>query len=150
MTKEQKKVAEDIMRFIVSHGVQIYGNMITIPVDSNNGEDIGFEQLIGAFNYARKTDKRCTKRLPVTVSGEEDFGRFFIQYTNHNYVSGYKNLETGKVFPLNGEEKLSASGNSIIESLNNLWEKVDGNLGRFSFVSYSNDNDDILNNLDNE
>lgn len=147
MTKEQKKISEDIMRFIVKHGVSVYSNMVSIPISGD--EDIEFQNLIGAFNYCGGNSS-ASRRLPVIVQDGEHLGRFFIQYTNHNYVSGYKNLEANEVFPLNGDEYLVASGSTIEESLSILWEKVDGNLGKFSSVTYSEESGDILNNLSNE
>ena len=147
MTKEQKKISENIVRFIIKHGVSVYSNTVSIPISGD--EDIEFQNLIGAFNYCGSNNS-ASKRLPVIVQDGEHLGRFFIQYTNHNYVSGYKNLEANEVFPLNGDEYLVASGSTIEKSLSNLWEKVDGNLGKFSSVTYSEESGDILNNLDNE
>ena len=147
MTKEQKKISEDIVRFIMKHGVSVYRDTVSIPISGD--EDIEFQNLIGAFNYCGGSNS-SSKRLPVIVQNSEHLGRFFVQYTNHNYISGYKNLEANEVFPLNGDEYLVASGSTIMESLLNLWGKVDGNLGKFSSVTYSEESDDILNNLDNE
>lgn len=147
MTKEQKKISEDIVRFIVKHGVSVYSNMVSIPISGD--EDIEFQNLIGAFNYCGGNNS-ASRRLPVIVQDGEHLGRFFVQYTNHNYISGYKNLEANEVFPLNEDEYLVASGSTIEESLSNLWGKVDGNLGKFSSVTYSEESGDILNNLGNE
>lgn len=142
MTKEQEKIALEIVAFIIKHGVTVYDNMISIPIE--NDEHIDFQDLIGAFNYCRKISP-AAKRLPVIVQSNEHLGRLFVQYTNQNFVSGYKSLETNEVFPLGHGETLSASGDTIKESLSALYEKVDKNLSEFISVSYSTDSE--LNNL---
>ena len=41
-----------------------------------------------------------------------------------------------------------SNGETIKVLLSNLWDLVNPNLGKFTSVAYSEDNEDILNNID--
>ena len=138
MTKEQEKIALKIVDFIIEHGISVYSNMVSIPIKEN--EDIEFQNLIGAFNYCGSLDV-ASKRLPVIVQNDEHLGRLFVQYTNHNFVSGYRSLETNEVFQIGDDRHLSASGDTIKESLLALYKIVEENLSKFTSVTYSEDNE---------
>lgn len=136
MTKEQEKIALQIVEFMIKRDIHLYANMITIPIET--GEEIEFQNLIGNFNHNAYSN---TVSLPVIVQDNEQLGRLFVQYTNHNFVSGYKSLETDKVFRISEGEYLSTSGDTIKESLSALYKKVYENISKFTSVTYSEDNE---------
>lgn len=136
MTKEQEKIALQIVEFIIKRDIHLYPNMITIPIET--GEEIEFQNLIGNFNHNAYSN---AVSLPVIVQDNEQLGRLFVQYTNHNFVSGYKSLETDKVFRISEGEYLSTSGDTIQESLSALYKKVHENISKFTSVTYSEDNE---------
>lgn len=149
MSKQLQEIKDEIFRFISKCGVTTYKNAAKINFNDESDED-KFAELLSAYNYFlahNDEDKGQRRSLPVIIQNEEHLGRFFIQYTNHNYVGGYKSLETGEVFPL-GEVHLVSSGETVKVLLSNLWDLVNPNLGKFTSVTYSEDNEDILNDID--
>ena len=136
MTKEQEKIALQMVEFMIKHDINVYDNMITIPIET--GEEIEFQNIIENFNHNAYSN---AVSLPVIIQDNEQLGRLFVQYTNQNFVSGYKSLETNKVFRISEDEYLSTSGNTIKESLSALYKKVHENISKFTSVTYSEDNE---------
>lgn len=149
MNKQLQEIKDEIFRFISKCGVTTYKNVAQIHFNDESDED-KFAELLSAYNYllAHNDENKGQQRsLPVIIQNEEHIGRFFIQYTSHNYVGGYKSLETGEIFSL-GEAHLVSNGETVKVLLSNLWDLVNPNLGKFTSVAYSEDNEDILNNID--
>jgi len=136
MTKEQEKIALQMVEFMIKHDINVYDNMITIPIET--GEEIEFQNIIENFNHNAYSN---AVSLPVIVQDNEQLGRLFVQYTNQNFVSGYKSLETNKVFRISEDEYLSTSGDTIKGSLSALYKKVHENISKFTSVTYSEDNE---------
>lgn len=144
------KKNNEIFAFLAKRKIESYLNMATIQfINDNDANELS--RLLTERNYIlRELENEKAKRLPVIITSKdgEHFGRFFLQYTNHNYVCGYKSLETNEIFPIDEDLHLSTSGGTIREALLYLWKLVESNIESLD-VTYSEEEEDILNNIEN-
>ena len=149
--KEKEKKAAELVKFLSHQKFELYDDKKLLIKLENSGDIDELTRIINEYNYIVEKEikgETVSKRLPVIVQTKEHLGRFYVQYTNHNFICGYKSLETGEEFKFNDGTTLCTSGDTVTDAVQNLWKNVEPKLGKFTSVTYSDEEKDLLNNID--